>query len=332
MFDEKTYDLIDAYINGRLSTEALAAFVKRMEAEPELRQEVDIQRVTIDLLLEEDLINDLANWKEELPQEDNISGEGGDSGKVVPLRSRRSPNTIWWRVAAAAVFIGILAYVGGLLSPGNGIELDDEQLVQEVPAVDTSSISTLPDKPGDTMGAIPSNPPPTPPTVSTPDQRPVDSATPSTSAKPLIALANELFNTYDREATQTRTKSSSQASSPSDLARVFSAYDTAAYQAVIDTIELLFSQDHPQYNQAQLLLGDAYFQLEAFDQAKVAYLRVMESGFFNLVERAEFYYLLSALALQEMDEPAFSELMERIIEDDGHTYHQPVATLKDRLE
>ena len=95
--EEKDIDLIEAYLRGTLDEQALAAFQKRREDDPEFDREViDYSQIInqIRTTHEKDFMNKLRNWDNEI--------ENRQEAKVIPFR----------RIFSIAASVLLLAIAG----------------------------------------------------------------------------------------------------------------------------------------------------------------------------------------------------------------------------
>jgi tetratricopeptide (TPR) repeat protein len=112
--EEKDIDLIEAYLRGTLDEQALAAFQKRREDDPEFDREViDYSQIInrIRSTHEQDFMNKLRHWDSEI--------ENRQEAKVIPFR----------RIFLIAASVLLLAIAG--LYVFRNSQSDHEQLFQE---------------------------------------------------------------------------------------------------------------------------------------------------------------------------------------------------------
>lgn len=112
--DQETYELIEAYLKGRLEGETLANFERTLQEDESLREEVELQR-SVHQLLEEEDVQRLDETLTDIRAEYML--EHGP--QLWPFRK------IWF--AAAAVFVLAIAYIG-FFRTGTG--LSDQNLYQ----------------------------------------------------------------------------------------------------------------------------------------------------------------------------------------------------------
>jgi len=112
--DEKDIDLIEAYLRGTLDEQALAAFQKRRENDPEFDREVlDYSEIINQIRSnhEQDFMNKLRHWDNEI--------ENRQEAKIIPFR----------RIFLIAASVLLLAIAGLYLFRNS--QSDHEQLFQE---------------------------------------------------------------------------------------------------------------------------------------------------------------------------------------------------------
>ncbi|MCB0376563.1 MAG: hypothetical protein KDD04_11635, partial [Sinomicrobium sp.] len=112
--------LIMDFMSGQLSPEAHADFEYRLINEPELARRVEEYRTLAEgfkAMRQQDFEAEVRTWSKDLP-----SGKEEDRARVVSLKRKHGIG--WWRYAAAAVLLVLLAVAIWRLSPISGSGLD----------------------------------------------------------------------------------------------------------------------------------------------------------------------------------------------------------------
>lgn len=333
MFDEATYQLIDDYLQHRLSAEERKAFEQRLANEKELAQEVVLQQTTRELLLTEDLREKIAGWRRQGEQPKNPS----PTTHVSSDRNIQARDRTWRVYLAAAAVIGIttFAWWSWFSKVPKGISVTNEVAErQRVPESTTTGLkvpkgsnivtdSLMTDSNREKNGI--------PPLQQQGSPSRSNRAT-AASNDELLAIGKEYFEQYDTEATQLRNSTRETAEPKEGLNLIFRLYDKGEYAVVVDSLSQNYQERHPQYYQAKLLLADTYFQLGQYEQALAIYRIVQDSRYFTLMDKAEFNILLTQLALGRANTLDFKSLRNKILLDDGHPYYPAVINIDAFLE
>ncbi len=88
--------------------------------------------------------------------------------------------------------------------------------------------------------------------------------------------------------------------------------------------------DNARYNEAQSLLAHSYYENKAYPEAISQFGQVVAAGDIRYKERAEFYQLLSYVANDQQD-TNFEALMNALLSDETHNYHQQAKDLNSDL-
>lgn len=88
--------------------------------------------------------------------------------------------------------------------------------------------------------------------------------------------------------------------------------------------------DNIRYNEAQSLLGHTYYENKAYSEAINQFEKVAAAGDIRYKDQAEFYQLLSYVANDQQD-ANFDSLMNKILSDGTHNYHQKAKALNSDL-
>jgi len=88
--------------------------------------------------------------------------------------------------------------------------------------------------------------------------------------------------------------------------------------------------DNIRFNEAQFLLGHTYYENESYSEAINQFGKVVATGDIRYQEQAEFYQLLSYVG-NDQQETDFDTLMNKILADPAHNYHQKAKDLNSGL-
>lgn len=113
------------------------------------------------------------------------------------------------------------------------------------------------------------------------------------------------------------------------LATAFEAQKNGDYTIAINFYKNI-PADNERYNEAQSLLGHTYYQKKAYSEAIEQFGKVATVGDLRYKDQAEFYQLLSYIGNDQQDAD-FDRLMNKILSDEGHTYHQKAKDLNSGL-
>lgn len=86
------------------------------------------------------------------------------------------------------------------------------------------------------------------------------------------------------------------------------------------------STDNTRYNEAQSLLGHTYYKKGAYTEAINQFGKIIATGDIRYKEQAEFYQLLSYVG-NDQQGANFDKLMNNILSDEKHSYHQKAEDL-----
>ena len=111
------------------------------------------------------------------------------------------------------------------------------------------------------------------------------------------------------------------------LTKGISALKQRNYQAAITTLDSV-AQSNEYYVIAQFYLAHAYYQAEQYTEAEVAFDLVSASNDIRYQEDADWYSLLACLA----KEGNCTEKIDRLADDNGHSYQQQVISIRDGLQ
>ena len=113
------------------------------------------------------------------------------------------------------------------------------------------------------------------------------------------------------------------------LAIGLKAYENANYVEAIQFFQNI-AATNPQYNEAQFYLGHSLYQNKAYEEATNAFQKVILANDLRYKEAAEWYQIVNALTAQKQDN-RFTNLLNQLITDKGHPYHNNAKELDAKL-
>lgn len=139
------------------------------------------------------------------------------------------------------------------------------------------------------------------------------------------AIASQLF-----ESTSSSSRSNGTGNVPPELAPGLNALLEKDYPAAISYFDAV--KDSSYLDQALLLKGEALFQQKDFAQAAAVYQQIIsESKDLMALQEAEWHLLLAWLAADQQT-AAFNTLLNRIANDEGHSYQPRAVELRAKLK
>ncbi|HKK74386.1 MAG TPA: hypothetical protein VJ953_04870 [Saprospiraceae bacterium] len=120
------------------------------------------------------------------------------------------------------------------------------------------------------------------------------------------------------------------AGSESLLQEGMTLYENGEYEAAI---EYLDGVDNPSLvAEAKYAAAHAHFNLGQYAAAIDDFLVVADSDDPRFAEKAEFYYLLSALAADQTSTDTFNTILEKILNNEAHLHHNDVLKINQKLQ
>lgn len=313
MPDNSLRDKIQNWLRGRLSDAEAAALQAQADTDPDFARLVEQERLyleALELLFKKKLAANLARWRndpENIPPPPDFTKAPTlpKAGRFPNLKNRK----IW--IILAAVGLGLLAWL-----------IWREPAPSPPPQKEPIAQKQQPDRPGADTGTEPE------------DSGEKTTGTPS--RYPYRPLAINLHRQENAPAIQTPNQRSD-----ADTARVVDPADPAyRFRLAQDTlrignpgaaIELLqgLALEDSSAASVQLWLGHAWFDSGKFEEAIAAYRR-----FEQLTERtnyADWYLLLSYLAVYPQDKTEFDALLTKISTDPKHLFYTKANDLKNQL-
>ena len=83
--------------------------------------------------------------------------------------------------------------------------------------------------------------------------------------------------------------------------------------------------------EAAYAIGHSHYQLGDYEQAMQDFLQVTASQDPRFAEKAEFFYLLAALAADQTEQADFTRVLEQILNNESHLYHKRTVELNQKL-
>ena len=113
------------------------------------------------------------------------------------------------------------------------------------------------------------------------------------------------------------------------LAKGIDAYKTGNYEEEIIYYQGIAADDK-RYNEAQFYLGHSFLRNKEYAAATTVFNKLVQSGDIRFLEKAEWYQLLSLVANQQQDKQ-FTTLLNKMLTDKNHSYHQQAQDLNTDL-
>ncbi len=313
MNNEQQFEQIEAFIKGNLSPQEEQAMKEAIANDPELAELVNQHRIehrSIELLLEDDLRGKLTAWKDE-PEGNSTSGN--------------------YRILfILAGLITILLLLIVFLLPQ---QADNGRL----PSEEDATIEQT-DK-----GASQNGDDQTPEAREKQNTEQQETSEPANkSSKPLPQANND---TKQPETTNYIALVESAALSPSwafedqdlrgdtettAMEEIKTLIEENKQQEAITALKNITPEDEL-YWDAQNNLGYIYFQMENYEEAaKVFEKLVTEQSYYLFRENAEWHLLLAYLETDQKQKA--KELLDILLEDKGHYYHEEVVKLAPKLD
>lgn len=283
------FDKIERYLKGNMPAAETAAFEQLMAADPELAEQVELQRFeleSLDFILEEDLRDKFARWKKKPPG-------NAPSGS----HWRR-----WWW--APVVLLGVAALWFFWPAP-------------EQPAAPENQTTPPPVSTPDRPIATQDNQNNTPPGNTAP--------APADRAPQYLALAESNHRLSER-LTGTLRDAGAQTPTPGDaLAEGIRAYSNGAYQQAAAAFQKIQAADK-QYTLAQEWLGHTYFQQNQFSKAAGVFRNLADQlAGTTAQDDAEWSWLVSLLPQYKQHKQEADQLLQKMRKPENYHRYEPDA-------
>ena len=161
----------------------------------------------------------------------------------------------------------------------------------------------------------------------TPPKRPEKELAPASSTNNYIALATTSYQ--DPPPFASRLKSGEATAEKSVLLQAAEAFDEGRYPAAIDLLGLPTEKDQ---SSVRYLRGHTYFKLKKFNLAADEFKFVASDEFLPNYQEAQWYLLLSYLALLPNAENDFRALALQLAGDEYSDYREEAKKLLDQVD
>lgn len=111
------------------------------------------------------------------------------------------------------------------------------------------------------------------------------------------------------------------------LASGLNDYKIENYEEAIRYFQSIPVEDQ-RYNEAQFYLGHSFYKNKEYTAASNTYRQLVQSGDIRFLDKAEWYQLRSLIAANQQKSDQFTNLLNKMINDKGHPYHQKAKNLK----
>lgn len=332
MEQNPTYHKIEAYLDNSLPAAEHEAFEREIARDPELAQQVELQRFerdAMEVLVEEDLRDDIAGWKKDMLQ---VYVDKNKEAQRIKMKTRRNRF-----LAIAASFLVILA-AGALwwFSP-TSVNPDDIAAVEknrQTPASPQPSSPGEDEKPEDQPIAQLSDPQKKGEEEQEQEAQEEEKETTPQNVVPEIQDAPEV-------ATQDNTLEMAKEAFDDSFLRSQTTTDNEALKALItaysnnnfeEAVQLAAEVKDP-YPLGQEFLAASYFQLGQFEKAKQTYSNLMRLTATDkgLRERTEWHLLMTFLAQGQTNYAEFDRLLNRISGNKEHQFFDEADALKSKM-
>ncbi len=298
--DEAQFDKIERYLRGELSEEENLAMQKAIAEDPDLAQELEFQQLELDamdLILEEKLRNQMANWKQSPPP--------------APPSAGTQRKTWWWWPTLTLVAISLLVWFNWPFNQE-----------QEPPTRDADHQEDPNDRipPTREPNETPENPRP-----------PIANDDKLRIKIPEIdrAGASLAMATYELPEDLNGTLKSPEEGITSPLDPGLKAFLAKDYGAAIAEFnKISASVGEEVYLRSQELLGHAYFKSKQYPRAAQVFSVLAQNqnqDFSILRQDAEWYLILSLLPNYSTNRERIEQLLIPILKPENYHSHQKQA-------
>jgi hypothetical protein len=279
---------LDDYLSGKLSPEAKALFEAAIQQNAVLSEAVQLRRLEFDVA-EAIIAEDIRKQMAALYEEDSKSGE---EPTPKPSSFRR-----WW------VFFALLCLVVLLVWFSRKPASFNDSTIQSPESRDTASNDSTTQHISDSTHKIFNQP------------------NPSTGKQEGQLLAMRLYQRPDMGLLR---GSSAVGDSLAEAVNAWERNDYAKVSASCKKIPI----GSAYYWRAQYMYAHAAFNGRRLREATTCFLHISDSKIMPWAEESEWYGLLSLLAIEQQNTPAFEQLWQKINSDTGHPYHESLKHIK----
>ncbi len=316
-----TQDTIDAYVKGQLTPAEKAAFEADLARDPALADAVAQARLDLEvanLIIRDEVRSWMSTWAEDdaWSELDQAAPHSSGSPSSPPtLSSRRF--YLWMAAAAALTLVLAAVWFFRPVKPGAEPVIVEQK---DNPAPPTPPEDPRPDKSGEQ--------PPSLQDAKQQPQAPAPRPLPKTDPR-LIAMAGEGFQ-YRNTETFLRKGEPSRPAKPLDSVSL--AAEALRNNRVAEAIRLATAvpQSDARYADAQLLLGQVYFEQKQYAKASKAIQQALNTGKIPK-DQANWNLLMTLVAQYGARKQEADALLKVILSDKDHPYYEDAEALAERL-
>lgn len=315
MIEEELQNAIEKYLLGEMLAEERQRFESAMAADPELREEVEIQRIGLlglQQLAASDLHKKFAEWNRELDAK--------------PLPKTEISGWMW---ASAALFLLLMATVFGHLQQQNKTREREEQEKQQTAQSD-SAVAALQTKLSNLLakGAFKDSLTQLEikrlrEELDRTNQAPHKQKNDPNAANRKIAFAYDFPSKF-----ASTVRSGSKEDPVSVVTLAAKAFDTGQYSTAERLLKSI-PPDDPRQDEVIKILPYALFYNEKFGEAAAAFAELQQRDKFE-AQKAEWYIVLCYVA--EGREAYAQKALSKILGTPQHKYYEDAKKLKSTLE
>lgn len=299
---EEQFYKIEDYLKGKLSEREHKAFEHKMKTSPSLSREVEKQRMErqgLEYILEKDLRAKMKEWQ--------------------PAATPKKQHYLWW---ITALLLVVSASVWGVYKLNIEPELKTSPTQPEPETTTPPPVNTEPEK-------VPAPPNEQPPVAR---QEPIESNGKGKTASPqkdYLALAESAYtlpehlNTTLKSPIEEDTANTPQAI----LNKGISAFSNGNYSEALAMFQQLAQEDSTElYEQAYEWMAHTHFQMQEFEAAAEKFRSIANSDYSAFIlDRAEWYLLLSLLPNYPEHEDEAKALIEKMTEPENYHLYESSA-------
>lgn len=308
--DEAQFDKIERYLRGELSEEENLAMEKAIAEDPDLAQELEYQQLELDamdLILEEKLRTQMANWKQSPPP--------------APAASVAKRKSWWWWPALALVAISLLVWFNWPFNQEPEPPTRDPDHQEEPNDRRTPPTSNPNETPGDTK-----------PPIATDHKLRIKIPEIDKEGASLAMATHEL-----PEDLKEGTLKSPEEGTTSPLDPALKAFFVKDYKTTIaECNKIPASVGEETYLDAQELLGHAYFKNKQYTKAAQVFSVLAQNqneDFNTLRQDAEWYLILSLLPNYSTNRERIEQLLIPILKPENfHSHHKQAIDLQREIQ
>ena len=346
------YYKIEAYLCDGLPPAEKKALEKAIAADPQLKKQVEMQRLEWDAmesLVETDLRAKMGEWDAAMPFEWTQTAMTPPTVAPTERKTVRMPDYYRWSLAASLVLaVGALIWLLQSKLPAEAAPIAQVEPPKSVDLpVEPPKTTQLPVDSPKTVPVSPTTAHVTPKTVpESPKKQPVPSSKPIETVPPIVqvtpvepvipqtpvqhiedyaAIAEANYKKNPFEVTE-----GIRGDSKDNLTLAEKAYQQVDFKQVIS---FLNATPLEKSNIAQLnLLAHAYFQQKQFANALPLFEKMVDWSRLVARQEAEWYLLLDYLAQCPQYQTQFDALAQQIKGNAVHEYHTKVIALLETLK